>query len=74
MSERFRGMPVGASASLVGVKPATDGEMANTYEVPMDAPTPGGLTHPGQIPTDFDARTAVRALSGRLSALSVSHM
>ena len=47
--------------------------MANTYVVPMGAPTPGGLTHPGQIPTDFDARTAVRAPSRRLSALSVSH-
>jgi cathepsin B len=60
MNSRFADQPIGASASLVGAMPATPEEMKNIKHIGWmdDAPTPGGLTSPDQIPTDFDARKA----------------
>ncbi len=58
MNPRFENEPVGASAALCGVKPATEEEMANIVQIPVDAPAPGGITSPDQIPESFDSRTA----------------
>eukprot|EP01046_Picozoa_sp_COSAG06_P013472 COSAG06_NODE_817_length_12118_cov_6.463683_7_plen_324_part_00 len=58
MNPRFENEPVGASASLCGVQPATEEEMANIVQIPVDAPAPGGITSPDQIPESFDPRIA----------------
>jgi len=58
MNPRFENLPLGASASLAGVRPPTAEELAgmDIETVPADAPHPSGLTAE-DIPTDFDART-----------------
>ena len=58
MNTRFSGLPIGASASLIGARAPTPEELAsmdNVEVVPADAQHPSGLTA-ADIPKDFDAR------------------
>jgi len=57
MDTRFRDTAVGSVSALCGWRPPTEEEMAGIVQLPADAPAPGGITRPEDIPTDFDSAT-----------------